>query len=221
MALIVYGTTLSPFVRKVCVLLQEKGLAYELEQVSPISPPPDYEQISPLKRIPGFRDTSLPEPNGLADSTVICDYLETKYPEPALYPKDAYQRARALWFEEYADTILGACITRGLFFERVVKKLRRLEADEMVCRKTIDVDLPPVFDYLERELGDKPFYVGDSFSIADISVGTMLANFGHLEAFEDKRWPRLGGFGHRVLARPSFAGLIEREVPFLKRILAA
>ena len=89
MALIVYGANLSPFVRKVRVALAEKGLAYSLEPVTPFSPPPDFAEISPLKRIPAFRDTDLPEPNNhLADSSVVCDYLEHKYPTPPLYPRD-------------------------------------------------------------------------------------------------------------------------------------
>ena len=79
MALIVYGANLSPFVRKVRVALAEKGLEYKLDQVSPFSPPPEFLAISPLKRIPAFRDTDLPEPNSLADSSIICDYLEHKF----------------------------------------------------------------------------------------------------------------------------------------------
>lgn len=221
MALTVYGVTLSPFVRKVCVVLAEKGLEYTIEQVSPAQPPPGWEEISPAKKIPALRDTSLPEPNCLSDSTVICDYLEHKYPEPALFPKDPYLRARALWFEEYADTILGTCITRGLFFERVVKKLFGQQTDESICQKTLEADLPPLFDYLEKELGTNQYYVGNSFSIADISVATMLANFAHIETFNAARWPHLDSFMDRVLNRPSFKSLIDNEVPFLKQLMAA
>ena len=75
MALVVYGSNISPFVRKVRVVLMEKGLDYTLESVNPFHPPEDYVAISPLKRIPALRDTDLPEPNTLADSSVICDYL--------------------------------------------------------------------------------------------------------------------------------------------------
>src|ERR1700742_250521 len=118
MALIIYGGSVSPFVRKVRVRLAEKGLDYSLEQISPFRPPPDFRDISPLGRIPAFRDTDLPEPNHLSDSSVICAYIEHKFPTPALYPGDPYQRARALWFEEYADTMMAENLGRGLFFER-------------------------------------------------------------------------------------------------------
>ncbi|MDE2134586.1 MAG: glutathione S-transferase family protein [Alphaproteobacteria bacterium] len=222
MALIVYGSSLSPFVRKVCVVLAEKGLDYAVEQVNPFNPPPDYVEISPLKRIPAFRDTDLPEPNTLADSSVICDYLEHKFPAPALYPSDPYLRARALWFEEYADSAVAQCVTRGLFFERVVKRMMRKQTDEDVCRKTLTETLPPLFDYLENELGANDYFVGNRFSIADISVAAMLVNFEHAgETLDATRWPRLAAYRARLLARPSFKALIDAERPLVERFRAA
>ncbi|MGZ6009598.1 MAG: glutathione S-transferase family protein, partial [Rhizomicrobium sp.] len=92
MALIVYGGSVSPFVRKVRVMLTEKGVDYTLEQVNPFMPPPEFLAISPLKRIPVLRDTDRPEPNTLPDSSIICDYIEHKYPKPALYPADPFER---------------------------------------------------------------------------------------------------------------------------------
>ena len=222
MALIVYGSTLSPFVRKVCVVLGEKGLDYTLEQVNLFNPPPEYIAISPLKRIPAFRDTDLPEPNTLADSSVICDYLEHKFPKPALYPSDPYLRARALWFEEYADSAVATCIGRGLFFERVIKKMLRQKTDESVCQKSLKEDMPPLFDYLEKELGANDYMVGNTFSIADISVATMLVNFDHAgEKLDAARWPKLDAYGKRLLARPTFKVLMEQEKPIVERFRAA
>src|SRR5215813_8170252 len=83
MTLTIYGSTVSPFVRKVRVVMAEKGLQYSIDPVSPFRAPPDFRDISPLGRIPAFRDTDLPEPNHLSDSSVICDYVEHKYPAPA------------------------------------------------------------------------------------------------------------------------------------------
>jgi len=222
MALIVYGSGLSPFVRKVCVALGEKGLPYTLEQVNPFNPTPDFVAMSPLKRIPAFRDTDIPEPNTLADSSVICDYLEHKFPKPALYPSDPYLRARALWFEEYADSVVAACIGRGLFFERVVKKMLRQKTDENVCQKSLKEDLPPLFDYLEKELGTNDYLVGNTFSIADISVATMLVNFDHVgEKLDSARWPRLAAYQARLFTRPTFKVLMDQERPLVERFRAA
>ncbi len=222
MALIVYGGAVSPFVRKVRVMLAEKGIEYKLDQVSPFKPPPEFLEISPLKRIPVLRDTDVPEPNTLPDSSVICDYLESKYPTPALYPSEPFARARALWFEEYADSAVAQMVGPGLFFERIVKKMMRKEPDEAVCAATLKDQLPPALDYLEKELGSREYFVGKLFSIADVSVGTMFVNFEHAgETIDAARWPRLGGYVKRIHARPSFKSLIEEETPLIQRFRAA
>jgi glutathione S-transferase len=222
MALIVYGGSVSPFVRKVRVALAEKGLAYSLEPVNPFQPPPDYVEISPLKKIPAFRDTDLPEPNTLADSSVICDYLEHKYPSPPLYPSDPYARARTLWFEEYADSQVALNLVRALFFERVVKKMLRMQTDESVCEAAVRDHMPAIGDYLEKELGGNQFLVGNAFSIADIAVGTMFVNVAHAgEGIDAARWPHLAAYVARLHARPSFKALIDEETPFVQKFRAA
>jgi glutathione S-transferase len=222
MALIIYGAAVSPFVRKVRVVLAEKGADYSLEQISPFKPPPDFREISPLGRIPVLRDTDQPEPNTLPDSSVICDYLEHKFPNPPLYPKDPMQRARALWFEEYGDSILAQTIGPGLFFERVVKKMMRGETDEALCQKTMSEKLPPLFDYLEKEIGGRQYFVGDTFSIADIAVATSLVNFDHAgEAMDNARWPKLAAYMKRIHERPSFKACIDEERPLVQRFRAA
>lgn len=222
MALIVYGGSLSPFVRKVCVVLAEKGVDFTVENVNPFAPPPEFLAISPLKRIPVLRDTDQPEPNTLSDSSVICDYLEHKFPNPPLYPKDPFLRARALWYEEYADSVLAVTIGPGLFFQRVVKKMMKQQPDEAVCAATMTDKLPPLFDYLEKEIGDREYFVGNAFTIADVTVGTMLVNFEHAgETVDAKRWPKLAAYGQRIHARPSFRGFIEKERPLIQRFRAA
>ena len=87
-----YGALGSPFVRKAIVALTEKGIVYDHEQVVPFGPNPEYRKISPLGKIPAFRDGD----RTLADSSVIIAYLERTHPEPPLYPQDAYEYARAL-----------------------------------------------------------------------------------------------------------------------------
>ncbi len=222
MALIVYGGSLSPFVRKVMVALAEKGVEAKNENINPFAPPPEFAAISPLKRIPVLRDTDVPEPNTLPDSSVICDYLEQKFPNPPLSPKEPFTRARALWFEEYADSVVAQTIGPGLFFERVVKKMMKQETNEDLCKKTLHEKLPPILDYLEKEIGDAEYFAGAAFSIADISVGTMFVNFQHAgETLDAARWPKLAAYVKRIHARPSFQAMIAKESAFVQRVRAA
>jgi glutathione S-transferase len=217
MALTLYGSGLSPFVRKVRVVLAEKNIPYAIEQFSPFRPPPYFEAISPLKRIPVLRDSAWPEGVTLPDSSVICDYLENLHPEPALFPANPFERARALWYEEYVDSAVFPEMGRNLFFERIVKKFMRQTTDEALCRKAVSENLPPFFDYLESEVGEKEYLAGGAFSIADIAVGSVMLNFFHSgETLDVKCWPRLIAYLKRLHARPSFASLIAEEMPIIE-----
>lgn len=208
----VYGASGSPFVRKVRVALIEKHIPYELEMVFPgPMAPPEFRQMSPLGKIPAFRDGD----RTLCDSSVICAYLERAHPTPALYPSEPYDHARALWFEEWADGGLVAVAGPKIFVERVVApRFFGRETDQAVVRKAIDEELPPFFDYLEGQLGGGDFLVGGAFSIGDIGVLTQFVNLGHAGVAPDPgRWPKLAAYVAAGLARPSFRELIEEEAP--------
>lgn len=205
----VYGVNASPFVRKVRVFLAEKGIAYELEPVIPVNVSPEYRKISPLGKIPAFRDGD----RTLADSSVICAYLERTHPEPPLYPRDPYDYARALWYEEYGDGGIIPVVGPKIFFQRVVgPHIFQQKTDEAVVQKAIDEELPPLFDYLESQLGKDDALIGGKFSIADIGVVSPLINM-HLAGvgIDAKRWPKLARYYAAVMARPSIKPLIEEE----------
>eukprot|EP00439_Symbiodinium_sp_Y106_P087850 s1_g386.t1 len=218
MGLIVYGANLSPFVRKARVFLAEKGLEYTLENVN-IFPPPDwFQEISPLKRIPVLKDEEADL--FLADSSAICGYLEKKCPSPALYPTDAVDYGRALWFEEYGDSELAGHIGMGTFRPMVVSRLMGKEADTETANKTLSEKLPSYFEYLNAEVGTREFLVGDAFSIADIAISTQFVNLAHAGFEPDaETYPNLSGYLGRIHARPSFAACIAEETAMLDALL--
>jgi glutathione S-transferase len=203
-----YGANPSPFVRKVKVFLAEKSLPFEQEQTSPFPPSAEFKKLSPLGRIPAFSDDG----KVLADSSIICAYLERTHPQPALYPSDAYDYARALWFEEYADGGLAPIIGGKMFFNKVVGPLlMKLPFDEALFRKAEQEDLPPMFSYLEGELkGD--FLVGNSLTIGDIGVGSQFVNLLLSGVSPDAgKWPKLAAYLGRIQSRPSFKTLIDGD----------
>lgn len=207
--LTLYGALGSPFVRKALIALAEKGLSFEHEQVIPFGAPPEYRKISPLGKIPAFRDGD----RTLADSSVIIAYLERIKPAPALYPSDAYDYARALWFEEYGDGGLAPIIGGKVFFPKVIApRFFKREPDLAAIEKTIKEELPPMFDYLEGEIGDKQFLVANQFSVADIGVATQFVNlFLAGYSVDPQRWPKLSAYLARIHGRPSFSAVIEKE----------
>ena len=207
MSLILYGAPLSPFVRKVDVTLREKGLEFELEPVNILPMPDWFQEISPAKRIPVLRDTEVGKegvPGTIPDSSAICAFLERKYPESPLYPSDPCEYGRALFYEEYADTVLMAPIGMGIFRPIMFNVFQKKDPDLDRARKTLSEEMPPIFDYLEGELDGRSFLVGDRLSIADVTVVCCLTQLtlvaGDLDA---TRWPALSAHYARVIGRES------------------
>jgi glutathione S-transferase len=176
MDLVLYGVPLSPFVRKVEVMLREKNIDFEMEAV--MMPFPDwFLEISPAGRMPALRDRDIAAEGAegvIPDSSAICAYLERLQPEPAFYPADAYGHGRAVWYEEYADSELAGCIGMGIFRPIVFPIFAKQEPDLETARTTVTERLPRYLDYLEKQLAGREYLVGDEFSIADLSVATQL-----------------------------------------------
>jgi glutathione S-transferase len=215
--MIVYGASLSPFVRKVLAYGAEKGLQLDHKPLGLGSDDPDFLAASPFRKIPGFSDGDF----AISDSSAIIHYLEAKYPEPALIPAEPKARARVIWFDEFADTILCACGAK-MFFNRIVApRFLGREGDLETADKAEKEELPPILDYLERTIPDNGWLVGDGITLADIAVATAFANFRHLGiTLDSDRYPKVAAFAERMLARPSFAGWVEREAAFLEKTAA-
>ena len=208
---IIHGVPPSPFVRKVRVALAEKGIQYDLKPVMPMGVSDEFKKISPLGKIPVFEDGAFTIP----DSSVIIAYLERVQPEPALYPSDPKQFAQALFLEEYGDSKLVESCGTVFFQRRIAKSVMKQEPDEVLIKKALTEDLPPLFDWLETQVGDG-WLVGDSFSVADIGIGSPLQQLRHGgEDVDAARWPKLRAYADRTLARPSFAEAIAEETQML------
>jgi glutathione S-transferase len=204
-----HGVNLSPFVRKVRIALAEKGIEYEHEQVLPFGQTPEYFALSPLGKVPCYQDADLTIP----DSSAIIDYLEHVEPNPPLYPTDPGQRARALWYEEYADTKLVNALST-VFFQRFVgPKFMQQETDQAAVDAALNDEIPPILDYLEGELDADGFLVGNHFSIADIAATSPFVNFAIAgESVDGSRWPKLAAYVERIHGRPHYKPIVEGDL---------
>lgn len=212
--MILFGSTLSPFVRKVVVFATEKGVELELKPTRVADTDPDFCEASPFRKMPALKDDDY----CLADSSAICHYLEAKYPAPSLIPAEARARGKVVWFDEFADTILFGC-GQKVFFNRIVApRFLGRPGDDAAAEAALRDELPPILDYLETIVPGDGFLVGDTLTLADISVASPFANFLHLGVEVDiAKHPRTKGYIERILDRPSFAALLAKETVFLER----
>ena len=204
----IIGSYVSPYVRKVLACMHLKGLAYEIDPITPFFGNDEFRRLSPLSRIPVLIDGNF----CTSDSSVICAYLDEAYPGAPLLPPDPKDRARARWLEEFADTRLGDLFIWGLFYQRIVRPLVWGEpTDEQRVAKTLDEDAPAALDYLEGALPETGWLFGD-FGLADIAIATFFRNAAYADFEPDAdRWPRVASFVRRALAHDAFASTLPFE----------
>lgn len=207
---ILHGDNISPYVRKVRVALAFKGIEYDNTQQNPFGAPAEYRAKSPLSKIPCWEEGDLILP----DSSVILSYLEHRWPDPPLLPAEPGPRARALWFEEYADTKVAESLAM-IFFQRVVRPaIFKQDADEASIEKALTGPIPEIFDYLTHCLGGKEFMVGGAFSLADIALTSSFVNFFIAgEKVDAERWPEIAAYVDRIHALPCYAPIVAGDQP--------
>jgi|JI6StandDraft_1071083.scaffolds.fasta_scaffold00435_29 glutathione S-transferase len=211
-----YGSSFSPFVRKIMVYCAERGLPYELENITLDAVDPEFLRASPLRKMPAMTHGDF----AVSDSTAILTYLEKKHPDGAMLSADPADAARTVWFEEFADTLMSVVVFK-CFFNRVVAPLfQRKPGNADLAAEGEEVDLPKLLDYLESVAPDPGgFLVGGAFGIADIAVASMAVNFDHAcDGVDWSRWPRTRAWLDSVHARPSFAGIIAKEQAILAKL---
>jgi glutathione S-transferase len=212
--MIVYGSSLSPFVRKTLAYASEKGIDVDVNPIGLGKADPEFVECSPFRKIPGFRDGDFT----ISDSTAIITYLEAKYPAPALIPVAARSRARTIWYEEFADTILIVSMGKPFFNRVVAPRFLGRNGDLAAAEKAEKEEIPPLLDYIERVMPASGFLVDDQLTLADLAVASPFVNLEHVGVRPDAgKYPKTAAFVKAVLARPSFAGLIAKEKAFLSK----
>lgn len=204
----IYGTPLSPFVRKVLLTLEYKGLACENEPTYPGDNDPAFRAMSPLGKIPALDHDGFT----VSDSSVICRYLDRIAPDKPIYPEDPQQEAAACWLEEYADSRLTeACA--AVFQERLLKpKLLKQPTDEARLADALDRTLPECLSYLEGVVPESGYLVGDALSIADIAVVCCFvqARYGDFDV-DGGAFPKLRRYLDQAYATPLLANRLASE----------
>ncbi|MGH6786461.1 MAG: glutathione S-transferase family protein [Novosphingobium sp.] len=210
----IFGFPLSPFVRKVHLVAAEKGVEVEMVLGNPASPSPEFLAASPFRKIPALQDGDFT----LADSTAIATYIDALHPEPAMLPGDAKAKARAIWFEEFADTIMVAAGGKVVFNRFVGPKLLGMPGNEETAAEG-ERELLPIFDYLEAAIGTDGWVTGGEFSIGDIAIASTFRTLAYVGIAPDAAVrPKTAAWYERVKARPAWQAVAVREDAVLARI---
>ncbi len=196
-----YDFKSSPNCQRVKVVLAEKNLQYDIVAVDlrkQEQKKPEYLKLNPYGKVPVLIDDSTV----LYESLIINEYLNEKYPDPPLMPKDPGGRAKARILIDYGMA----------HFDSAYQKLRMelMKDQKEQSQPVIDgakSDLKKLLQRFEDEIGDQPYLMGD-FSLVDAD---LIPRFTRLEGFgvlPDGTLPRLAKYMERMKARSSVKAIL-------------
>ncbi|HEY9850674.1 MAG TPA: glutathione S-transferase family protein [Leptolyngbyaceae cyanobacterium] len=212
-----YYAPISVNARRVWVALLEKQISFQpiAIKLNGDQFESEFTAINPLQRIPVIEDDGL----RVIESLAILDYLEAKYPEPALMPKEATAIATVRMVEMVAVNELQPAtlpLTKQLVGFDVNPS--QIEAS----KQRIDT----VLKLYENMLGERTYFAGDDFSLAEVVAGTLVPSVS-MFGFAMNDYPKLAGWLERLKERESFQkttpsrSQIEAAIPNIQKILAS
>jgi len=196
-----YDFKASPNCQRVKIVLAEKNLPYEIVPIDlrkQEQKTPEFLKLNPYGKVPALTD----EETILYESCIINEYLNDKYPNPPLMPADFGKRAKARILTDY-----GLAHLDGPYQKLRMETMKDPKEQNQQAIESAKSDLRKLLQYLEDELGDQPYLVGD-FSLVDAD---LLPRFTRLEGFgvlPDPSLPRLGRYLQRMKERPSVKAVL-------------
>jgi len=189
------GSLASPYTRKVRIVLAEKKIDYDFEIDNPWKADARAAKLNPLGKVPVLE---LDDGRTLFDSRVIVGFLDNASPISRLVPAENRERVEARRWEALADGVLDAGVLARLENQRETK-LRNAPWIERQMGK-VRAGLAA----MDSELGDKPWCVGNGYTLADIALGVCLG-------WLDFRYPKMDWKKDQANLARAFAKLSERQ----------
>jgi glutathione S-transferase len=205
-----YHLPLSPYARKVRVVMAEKRLPFELKLEKLWERRPEYLDMNPACTVP-----TLVEDNGLIipDSGVICEYLDEAYPETPLMGHTLAERVEVRRLVAWFDGKFAADVSRNLLNEKMLKRLMGRGQPDATALRTGYANLKPHLEYIGHLAETRKWLAGVAISLADFAAA------GHLSALDfvgDVDWsiaPAARDWYARIKSRPSFRHILQDRVP--------
>ena len=205
-----YHLWLHPFSRKVRVVLAEKKLDCDLQIEKIWERRTEFLAMNPAGDVP-----VITEPDGttLANSTVICEYLEEVYPEVNLIGTDPVQRAETRRLVGWFDVKFNREVTENLVGEKLMKRFLKLGEPHGLSIRAGHANIHYHLDYIGFLMERRNWLAGDKFSLADISAASHLSAVDYIGDVPWEEHQAAREWYSRVKSRPAFKALLDDRVP--------
>lgn len=203
-----YHFPLSPFCRKVRLVLAEKKLEVELVEERYWEPTPEFMRRNPAGKVPVLKiDARM-----LSESQAICEYLDESVPQPPLMPRDVDGRYEVRRLCAWFDDKFQSEVTSKLLHERVNKKVMGQGYPDSKNVKAGSQRIKGHLDYMAQLLDERRWLAGDVMTLADL---TAAAHLSCLDYISDVDWHRsavVKDWYAKIKSRPSFRALLADQI---------
>jgi glutathione S-transferase len=205
-----YHLPLSPFSRKVRLVLAEKRLPCELRMEKVWERRPEYLELNPAGTVP-----TLIEDNGLVvpDSGVICEYLEEAYPDTPLLGRTLAERVEVRRLLAWFDGKFAYEVTRNLLGEKVMKRLGSRGNPDATALRTGYAAVKHHLMYLGWLAETRKWLAGASISLADFAAAAHLSALDFIGDVDWSTSQSARDWYAKMKSRPSFRGLLTDRMP--------
>lgn len=215
MSRILYHYPLSPFSRKVRMVLAEKNLDFDLKTENFWERRRKFLAMNPASQVPVLIETS--EETGkehlFSESTAICEYLEEKYPDHPLLGGDEYERAESRRLSGWFNNKFYYEVTKYIVDEKVYKFLRNQGGPSSACIRAAKTNIIDHLDYISFLLKTRKWMAGEAFSLADITAASQLSVIDFLGDVPWERNPDVKEWYCLIKSRPSFRQFFDDYIP--------
>jgi glutathione S-transferase len=177
---IIYGPSFSTYARTARLVLEEKGVAYELRPVNIMAgegQASDHTRRHPFGKVPAFEHDGF----SLYETIAIARYIDRVFPGPSLQPSDPRQAARMDQIIAVIDSYAYGAIVGKLVWQRLVVPMQGGQGDEGIVQGSMDMVRLCLSEF-ERLKGSQPFLAGSEISLADLFLAPI---FGYLTMTPD------------------------------------
>ena len=207
-----YHLWLSPLSRKVRVVLAEKNLEFQMVVEETWERRHEFLALNPTGEVPVLIE---PDNTVLADSTVICEYLEEKFPNPSLIGGGLYDRAEVRRLVAWFDQKFNKEVTDKLLNEKVMKRFLGLGEPDSREIRAAQSNIHTHLDYITF-LTDRRFWLaGDQLTLADIAAAAHISAIDYLGDVPWSDYKAAKNWYARIKSRPSFKSILSDRIPGL------
>lgn len=204
-----FHVPLSPFCRKVRLVLAEKKIEVELVEERYWEKDPEFLRRNPAGKVPVLRAGG----RILAESTPICEYLEETQPEPQLLPRSPEGRYEVRRLVAWFDDKFHSEVTANLLYERVNKKMMGQGYPDSKNVKAGAAKIKFHLDYLGWLLDQRRWLAGDVMTLADFAAAAHLSSLDYISDVDWNRNQNVRDWYAKIKSRPAFRGILADQVP--------